>query len=132
MTLRQSIVQIESAARNLLAACEAMRLALPTEPNIIEAEQIIAFVADQYGYTFGALRDKRRDAHIVEARHLGLYLAAELANASPVALGNMLNRTHSAVICSIQSMRERIETEPQMAAKVARIRALIAARKEAA
>lgn len=132
MTIRDSILQIEQASRALLAACESLRKSLPHEASAGEAEQIIAFVADQYGYTFGAMQSRSRNAHIVKARHVGIYLARELCEISTATLGQILQRDHGSMIHATAAVKDRIEIDPQFANKVDRIRELLTQRRMAA
>jgi len=125
MTTRDSLLRIEQAARDLLAACAAMRESLPHEASASEVERIIAFVADQYGYSFGMMQARERSAAVVEARHVGIYFAREHTLASLAMIAGIVKRDHASVVNAVASVKDRIDTDPRFAARVESIDRLL-------
>jgi len=63
-------------------------------------EQIIALAADYLGVEWESIHGRRRDQHIVEARHLLCYLL-DRAGYTRAAIGRLLGRDHSTIIHAI-------------------------------
>lgn len=132
MTTRSAIIELRDACRALLAATDKVLATMQPDTNKPYLERIVTTVADQYGYSFGMMRGRERTARVCEARHIAIYLARELTDATVVELGDVFARDHGSITYAVASMRERIETEPLLAARVERIRELVKALEVAA
>ena len=64
------------------------------------AERIIALAADYLGIEWERISGRKRDQHIVEARHLLCYLL-DRAGYTRAAIGRILGRDHSTIIHAI-------------------------------
>lgn len=125
MTTRSAIVELRDACRAMLAATERVLATMQPDATKPYVERIVSVVADQYGYSFGMMTSRDRTQRVAEARHIAIYLARELTDSTVVELGEVLKRDHGSITYAVASIKERIETEPLLAARVERIRGLV-------
>ena len=74
------------------------------------ARQIIRAAADYYGATTGAIMAKGRDAWVVKARHVAIYLIRKRLGWSYPMIGAYFGRDHSTVMYAyrkVEAYRDR-------------------------
>lgn len=80
----------------------------------LEVSDIMNVVADFYNVDVDLLADKTRKRPIVAARHVAMYFARELTNKSLSSIGlSFGGRDHSTVVHAIQTVNDRLDTEPE-------------------
>jgi chromosomal replication initiation ATPase DnaA len=105
----------EAAASNVqvrlvqeVAENEAVLVAEP-KPRAIKVDEIIRFVAKKYEYSRSDFLSSRRDAPIVRARGIGMFLAKVLTNRSLPDIGMRFgNRDHTTVLHAVRNVRWQI------------------------
>lgn len=81
--------------------------------------------AQKYNTTKEAMLSKSRIAHIVDARHLCMYLLRELTAAPHEAIGQAFNRDHSGVIYACTAIRDRASVDLRFHHLLCTVRALV-------
>jgi chromosomal replication initiator protein len=113
------------ALRDKLRAIEG----LEAEPNgkltILTIQQA---VAKEWGVTVDGLRSKTRTKTLTIPRQIAMYLARELLATQLVEIGNAFGgRDHSTVIHSIDKVQESITGDPDLKARINRLRGMLEA-----
>src|SRR3977135_3402126 len=111
------------ALRDKLRAIEG----LEAEPNgkltILTIQQA---VAKEWGVTVDGLRSKTRTKTLTTPRQIAMYLARELLATQLVEIGNAFGgRDHSTVIHSIDKVHESITEDPDLKARINRLRGML-------
>jgi chromosomal replication initiator protein len=88
---------------------------------------IADIVAAQFGLTRGQLLGRRRQRHIVLARHIAMLLAVEMLQASLPQVGRWFHRDHTSVLHARDVMRRRIAADHRFAKQVEHLRQSIRA-----
>jgi chromosomal replication initiator protein len=79
----------------------------------ISVADILTVVSEHYGLTPRDLTGKRRTSRLVEARHIGMYLARELTGLSLAEIGKDFGgRDHGTVINAVRRVTAKIEANP--------------------
>lgn len=65
---------------------------------MVTKEQVLSAVCDVMGQSEAAIKGHVRDRKVVRARHMAMFLLADLCNVSSVFTGLFLNRDHSSVL----------------------------------
>lgn len=89
------------------------------------SEEVIRLVAAAYGLEPGLLRGPSRARHVVDARHLAMYLLRESTGLSFPALGAVFGRDHTTVMHAVQRMQAEVEGRPRLRQVVDGLRARI-------
>jgi chromosomal replication initiator protein len=80
-------------------------------------------VAQAFSVTIADITGPRRTAGALQARQVAIYLTREMTDLSLPAIGSLYGgRDHSTVLNAIRRARERLETDPELAERVAEIR----------
>lgn len=87
------------------------------------SEEVIRLVAAAYGLEPGLLRGPSRARHVVDARHLAMYLLRESAGLSFPALGAVFGRDHTTAMHAVQRMQAAVEGRPRLRQVVDGLRA---------
>lgn len=74
----------------------------------ITLEKIINAVRDYYGFSEEEIKGVSRNADLVEARHIAMYITRQLTQITLVEIGRFFKRDHSAVINGDRRIRELI------------------------
>jgi chromosomal replication initiator protein len=83
-------------------------------------------VAKEWGVTVDGLRSKTRTKNLTTPRQIAMYLTRELLATQLVEIGNAFGgRDHSTVIHSLEKVQEGISTDPQLKARINRIRGML-------
>jgi chromosomal replication initiator protein len=83
-------------------------------------------VAKEWGVTVDGLRSKTRTKNLTTPRQIAMYLTRELLATQLVEIGNAFGgRDHSTVIHSLEKVQEGINTDPQLKARINRIRGML-------
>src|ERR1700716_2261639 len=83
-------------------------------------------VAKEWGVTVDGLRSKTRTKTLTTPRQIAMYLARELLATQLVEIGNAFGgRDHSTVIHSLEKVQQTIVQDPQLKARINRIRGML-------
>ncbi|MBO4339757.1 MAG: chromosomal replication initiator protein DnaA [Clostridia bacterium] len=131
--IKNNVRQLEGAVKKINALCQMHG----TEPTIeIASEAIkdilnnsrpveatIEMIIDQTGRTFGVtpenIRSERRDASIVNARQVAMYIMREIADMSLIDIGKVFGgKTHSTVKHSIDEVEKKMASNSSFKSNV--------------
>jgi chromosomal replication initiator protein len=85
----------------------------------IRIETIQRVIADHYGISSSDLRGKKKTKSIVMPRHIALYIAGELTQASTPDLGREFGgRDHSTVMYSQDKIATALKTDSKLDAEI--------------
>jgi chromosomal replication initiator protein len=111
------------ALRDKLRAIEGLEPDSSTTLTILTIQQA---VAKEWGVTVDGLRSKTRTKNLTTPRQIAMYLARELLATQLVEIGNAFGgRDHSTVIHSLEKVQESVTADPQLKARINRIRAML-------
>ncbi|MBQ1962092.1 MAG: hypothetical protein II357_03230, partial [Clostridia bacterium] len=83
-----------------------------SEPQHVISDKIFSADATKYGVSVAELKGTSQAAKTVNARNVCIYLFRSLTDMSLIAIGNMLNRTHSTVNHSLSKVENMITKYP--------------------
>lgn len=101
----------------------------PVRPKIAD---IIRVVSQECGVAVVEIMSQRRARETVAARHIAMFLAHELTEATFVGIGRAFGRDHSTVANALTQVRQRLDCDIAFAAVVTRLRLRLAPVAEAA
>ncbi|RLT06461.1 MAG: cell division protein ZapE [Planctomycetota bacterium] len=78
-------------------------------------------VAKDFGIALSALRSRRRSQALVLPRQCAMWLCRKLCHLSYPELGAFFDRQHSSVIHAVRKLETRIENEPALRQRIARL-----------
>ena len=78
-------------------------------------------VAREFGITLPALRSSRRSQALVLPRQCAMWLCRKLCHSSYPELGEFFSRQHSSVIHAVRKLEARIDKEPALRQRLARL-----------
>ncbi|HED09134.1 MAG TPA: chromosomal replication initiator protein DnaA [Caldithrix abyssi] len=89
------------------------------DQHILNIDTIVQYCSKVFEVSADQIRAKTRKKNIVEARKVAMYLSKELTKHSLVTIGlHFGGRDHSTVIHAIESVNERMRTEPTFRSKI--------------
>jgi Bacterial dnaA protein helix-turn-helix len=100
------------------------REVLPPQPS---ANRIIIATAKHFGVPARQIKGHRRNAAIVKARQVAMYLAGVLTNKSLPQVGRSFDKDHTTVLHAQRKIAGLILTDSALAADVAALRAVLTA-----
>ena len=120
--LRSNIRQIEGAVRKLSAigfvygkviTMETARSCIDellggAEPVNVTVDKIFIAVYKKYGIKKEDIIGERRTKDIAQARHIAIYLIRQITDMSFPGIGKILNRNHTTIISSIETVEKKI------------------------
>ncbi|MBE6835672.1 MAG: chromosomal replication initiator protein DnaA [Ruminococcaceae bacterium] len=131
--IKNNVRQLEGAVKKIYALCQMQGI----EPSIEVAseaikdilnnsrpvEATIEMIIDQTGKTFGVtpdnIRSERRDASIVNARQIAMYIMREIADMSLIDIGKVFGgKTHSTVKHSIDEVEKKMASSASFKSNV--------------
>jgi chromosomal replication initiator protein len=93
-----------------------------TEEKLLTITDIECVVADHYKLNKNLLRSKKRNTEIAHARHVAMYLARTLTNASLPQIGkNFGDRDHTSVLHACNPIVDRKEAPQNWSASARKI-----------
>lgn len=96
---------------------------IKTKRNTITAEKVIETVSIEYQIDISAMKSKKKQANIVNARQIAMYLIKEILDINLTTIGSLFGgRDHSTVINSIRKIENRIEDELEFKNEINRMR----------
>jgi len=111
------------ALRDKLRAIEGLEPDSSTTLTILTIQQA---VAKEWGVTVDGLRSKTRTKNLTTPRQIAMYLTRELLATQLVEIGNAFGgRDHSTVIHSLEKVQESVTADPQLKARINRIRGML-------
>jgi len=111
------------ALRDKLRAIEGLEPDSSATLTILTIQQA---VAKEWGVTVDGLRSKTRTKNLTTPRQIAMYLTRELLATQLVEIGNAFGgRDHSTVIHSLEKVQESVTADPQLKARINRIRAVL-------
>ncbi len=130
--LRSNIRQIEGAikklgAKSFITGCDiTMELARGciseilsgNEPFEVTVDKIFTAVYKKYNIKKDDIIGQRRTKEIAQARHITIYLIRVITEISQPSIGKILNRDHSTINTSLDSMEKKIRTNPVFRAEM--------------
>ena len=120
--LRSNIRQIEGAVRKLSAigfvygkviTMDVARGCIDellggAEPVGVTVDKIFTAVYKKYGIKKEDIIGERRTKDIAQARHIAIYLIRQITDMSFPGIGKILNRNHTTIISSIETVEKKI------------------------
>ena len=120
--LRSNIRQIEGAVRKLSAigfvygkviTMDVARGCIDellggAEPVDVTVDKIFSAVYRKYGIKKEDIIGERRTKNIAQARHIAIYLIRQITDMSFPGIGRILNRNHTTIISSIETVEKNI------------------------
>ena len=115
------VTQLAERRRSLKRAdIEAfLQSELPTKS--ITPLKVSRAVAKEFGIALPALRSARRSQALVLPRQCAMWLCRKLCHISYPELGAFFDRQHSSVIHAVQKLETRLENEPTLRQRLARL-----------
>ncbi len=116
--------QLSELRRSLKRAdAEAfLRDKLPTK--VVTPLTVTRAVAREFGVTLPALRSSRRSQALVLPRQCAMWLSRKLCHVSYPELGTFFERQHSSVIHAVRKLEARLDKEPALRQRLARLEGL--------
>lgn len=84
-------------------------------------EKIFDKVCERYQVKVSDLTGKRRQANIVIARHVSIYISHELTELSSVEIARYFSQDHSTILSAIKNVEKKIEDNPAFEEEVTRL-----------
>ena len=130
--LRSNIRQIEGAVRKLSAmsfvygkviTMETARGCIDellggAEPVNVTVDKIFTAVYKKYGIKKEDIIGERRTKDIAQARHIAIYLIREITDMSFPGIGKILNRNHTTIISSIDTVEKKIISQQSFSMEI--------------
>lgn len=130
--LRSNIRQIEGAVRKLSAigfvydkviTMEVARSCIDellggAEPVGVTVDKIFTAVYKKYGIKKDDIIGERRTKDIAQARHIAIYLIREITDMSFPGIGKILNRNHTTIISSIETVEKKVIASQSFAMEI--------------
>lgn len=115
------VTQLAERRRSLKRADieEFLQRELPTKS--ITPLKVSRAVAKEFGIALPALRSARRSQALVLPRQCAMWLCRKLCQVSYPELGAFFDRQHSSVIHAVQKLETRLENEPTLRQRLARL-----------
>ena len=108
---------------NLALAQDVLKGMLVEEQQKVTVERIQRRVAEFFSVTLEELRGKRRHRTIVLPRHLAMYLARELTEASLPEIGRSFGgRDHTTILHALDKIHSHLQHDDRMSALVQQLR----------
>lgn len=98
---------------------DVLQRELPTKS--ITPQKVSRAVAKEFGITLSALRSSRRSQALVLPRQCAMWLCRKLCHASYPDLGEFFERQHSSVIHAVRKLETRLDNEPTLRQRLARL-----------
>jgi chromosomal replication initiator protein len=92
---------------------------LPT--RLVTPLTVTRAVAREFGVTLPALRSSRRSQALVLPRQCAMWLSRKLCQVSYPELGTFFERQHSSVIHAVRKLEARLDKEPALRQRLARL-----------
>lgn len=80
--------------------------------------EILNLVSHASGVTINLMTGKRREEHIVLARHIAIYVIRDLCNFTLKDIGKIFNRAHTTIMASISHVIKMIEVGNESCTKL--------------
>jgi len=98
---------------------EVVRKVLPERSSVlpprVSPEEIRQLTATYFGISTAELESRKRDRATVRARGIAMYLTREMTDSSLPEIGRLYgNRNHSTILSSIETIANRIESDPEL------------------
>lgn len=130
--LRSNIRQIEGAVRKLSAigfvygkviTMDVARSCIDellggAEPVNVTVDKIFTAVYKRYGIKKEDILGERRTKDIAQARHIAIYLIRNITDMSFPGIGKILNRNHTTIISSIDTVEKKIISSQSFALEI--------------
>jgi hypothetical protein len=94
----------------------------PIQTPLLRMQRIVDAVALEFKVPQDAILSDSRIQICVTARHVVCLLAREFTYLSTIKIGRLLNRDHSTIIHAIKTIALKIANDPELRAKVERLR----------
>ena len=130
--LRSNIRQIEGAVRKLSAigfvygkviTMDVARSCIDellggAEPVNVTVDKIFTAVYKKYGIKKEDILGERRTKDIAQARHIAIYLIRTITDMSFPGIGKILNRNHTTIISSIDTVEKKMMTSSSFSLEI--------------
>lgn len=108
-----SYASVTGSPLDVARAEEALGHLLDEEPpTLVTVEQIQRAVAEFYEIRLADMVGNRRPKNLAMPRQIAMYLCRELTSYSSPAIGEYFHRNHATVLHAEQTVRRRMETDP--------------------
>lgn len=84
-------------------------------------EKTFEKICEKYNVTIQDLTGKRRQANIVIARHVSIYIFDQLTDLSSVEIARYFSQDHSTILSAIKNVEKKIESSPDFEEEITRL-----------
>ncbi len=115
------VTQLSELRRSLKRADAETFLRDKLPIKLVTPLTVARAVAREFGITLPALRSSRRSQALVLPRQCAMWLCRKLCHASYPELGTFFERQHSSVIHAVRKLEARLDKEPTLRQRLARL-----------
>ena len=115
------VIQLSELRRSLKRADAETFLRDKQPIKLVTPLTVARAVAREFGITLPALRSSRRSQALVLPRQCAMWLSRKLCHVSYPELGTFFERQHSSVIHAVRKLEARLDKEPALRQRLARL-----------
>ena len=86
------------------------------QPIGVVVDKIIEFIAKAFGVTENDIKSNKRQANVVLARQVTMYVIKEVTNLKLQEIGSYFNQNHTTVLYGINQAKNKMDSSPQVKA----------------
>ena len=94
---------------------------VPKESVDSIVEKTFSKVCEKYQVTIQDITGKRRQANIVIARHVSIYIFDQLTDLSSVEIARYFSQDHSTILSAVKNVEKKMETSPAFEEEITRL-----------
>ncbi len=94
---------------------------VPKKTNDTIVEKTFDKVCEKYQVSIQDITGKRRQANIVTARHVSIYIFSQLTDLSSVEIARYFSQDHSTILSAIKNVEKKLETSPDFEQEITRL-----------
>ncbi len=83
---------------------------------------ILKATAEHFDLKINQLKGPRRQAHLVQARHIAIYILRHDLNLQQEAIGELLNRDHTTILHAVEKIHNQLGKSPELSEHIMGIR----------
>ncbi len=83
------------------------------QPTSVTVKKIVAYVAKEFGISESDILSDKRQANVVLARQITMYVIKEVTDLKLQEVGNYFNKNHTTVLYAINQAKEKMAANPQ-------------------
>ena len=128
--IKNNVRQIEGTVKKISAMMSAYSVSLTPEqvqevikdmttdyqPTSVVVKKIIEFIAKAFGVTENDITSNKRQANVVLARQVTMYVIKEVTDLKLQEIGNYFEQNHTTVLYGINQAKKKMDSNPQVKA----------------